>query len=471
MSNCIFDSMNVENNETKLMMKKIQAEVSEFIKSNEAQKLIYNQKFAELYNYLKDNLSNSIRVQLDTMINTGELDTIITNAINFEIGYRNDREVYFNGVTSKKIWDTESSTYYYVTRIPRRDEEGNIISLNLGIANDDESFSELESTIDFAHRHNATVCINAGVFNVDTDKPLGILIKDGAILHSGDTTDVKYGYLGITRDSQYRYYEENTPASRMITDGCIHAVCIFNSLIKNGNPTPQTDDRREPRQSIGFTIDNEIIVITCDGRDDISDGMTYTDLVRLHAMYNSYNAVILDGGGSSSTVVRGVKQNENVDYLTVDRKVSSFLYVKKDSIVSPDNNSSNEIGKAKQSLLERIINKVEFVKGFIRLRHTGFQPGIEMYVNNEEKRRCKFGISVDSTNERNTYAYIGVRAGEVEKSNLFRVYDQGVWCQTYNGPSGSRPIGVVGLQYFDTTINKPIWYTGTEWVDSTGTKV
>ena len=29
----------------------------------------------------------------------------------------------------------------------------------------------------------------------------------------------------------------------------------------------------------------------------------------------------------------------------------------------------------------------------------------------------------------------------------------------------------VGVQYFDTTLNKPIWWNGTNWVDATGTSV
>ena len=41
------------------------------------------------------------------------------------------------------------------------------------------------------------------------------------------------------------------------------------------------------------------------------------------------------------------------------------------------------------------------------------------------------------------------------------------------GTTSQRPqIGlVVGFQYFDTTLNKPIWWTGTKWVDATGTEV
>ena len=40
------------------------------------------------------------------------------------------------------------------------------------------------------------------------------------------------------------------------------------------------------------------------------------------------------------------------------------------------------------------------------------------------------------------------------------------------GATTARPTGqAVGYQYFDTTLNKPIWYNGTNWVDSTGTTV
>lgn len=28
-----------------------------------------------------------------------------------------------------------------------------------------------------------------------------------------------------------------------------------------------------------------------------------------------------------------------------------------------------------------------------------------------------------------------------------------------------------GFQYFDTTLNKPIWWTGSKWVDATGAEV
>lgn len=40
------------------------------------------------------------------------------------------------------------------------------------------------------------------------------------------------------------------------------------------------------------------------------------------------------------------------------------------------------------------------------------------------------------------------------------------------GATASRPTGIsTGYQYFDTSLNKPVWYTGTNWVDATGTTV
>ncbi len=39
------------------------------------------------------------------------------------------------------------------------------------------------------------------------------------------------------------------------------------------------------------------------------------------------------------------------------------------------------------------------------------------------------------------------------------------------GNTSQRPEKVLGREYFDTTLNKPIWWTGTNWVDATGATV
>lgn len=56
----------------------------------------------------------------------------------------------------------------------------------------------------------------------------------------------------------------------------------------------------------------------------------------------------------------------------------------------------------------------------------------------------------------------------------FRRADGSVYTATKDGNSTSRPTGkdiYVGYQYFDATLNKPIWWTGSKWVDATGADV
>ena len=55
--------------------------------------------------------------------------------------------------------------------------------------------------------------------------------------------------------------------------------------------------------------------------------------------------------------------------------------------------------------------------------------------------------------------------------NIVPVYDD-----KYNFLTGSitpnRPVApIIGQNYFDMTLGRPIWWNGTDWVDATGTKI
>jgi exopolysaccharide biosynthesis protein len=488
-------SLPSSSNKLEILLRQLKRELADLVKTTEYKLLQHDGKIAEMCVYLKTNLSNSIRELLDSMNLSGELSDIITETVisriadlesEVEVTLSNvisevnhileNNNPYYDGIETIKKRDTLTQTDYYITKIPRKYKDGKLIKLEIGLANDSTSVNSLESTLDFAHRKNATLCINAGVFDVSDNTALGILIKDGIILSNEKIEDSKYQYLGIDENYNYKVYPHTITAQEMLNDGMKNAICIFGPLIVDGNIQDQSDDRVEPRQSIGFTKDNDIIIITCDGRSTTNLGMKYSDLARLHAENGSVNAHILDGGGSTATVLRGIKQNDNVDNNYIDRKVGTFLYIRKDNNVPVESNLYNELGKVKQALIEDIINNT-FPRGWTRLSGPVgyFAPGLEMCVNGETSRRTKIGLSIDDNNERNSYLYMSLKPTSTssEKTNLFRIYNHGVWVQTYHGPSSARPNGngLVGLCYFDETINKPIWYDGTKWVDSTGTQV
>ena len=463
---------------TDMLIKQLHREVEKLADDTATKFLQQNLKIADVYNYLKENLANSIRELIDSMEVSGELADIITEVAFADLLDKIEkRNLYYDGITSETLYDSTSKTTYHVTKIPAYDSDGVRIKLALGVGNDSPTASEVESTLKFAARKNATVCINAGVYDVDTHIPVGTVIKDGAVLHRATPTDEKYQFLGIRADGSIKVYPRTTTPEAMINDGVIDATCIFGNLMVNGVVSPQTDDRVEPRQSIGVDQRGNIIIITCEGRTSENLGMSYADMGRLHYVHGSYNAYSLDGGGSSSTVVRGVKVNDNIDYLTIDRAVNTFLYVAKPTDVSVDNNPFNEIGRVKQDLLSRLVNIYDFDNGYIRLKGGAnyFAPGVEMYVNAEATRRSKLGLAFDSTNQRNTYLYWGLKGPDdtAENTKLFRIFPQGVWVQIYHGPTSSRPnaTGLPGLCYFDETLKKPIWYNGSAWVDATGSVV
>lgn len=68
-------------NDMGLLLNQIKREVDELVKTTESKLLLHDGKIAELCKYLKDNLSNSIRCLIDSMKLSGELDSIISDAI------------------------------------------------------------------------------------------------------------------------------------------------------------------------------------------------------------------------------------------------------------------------------------------------------------------------------------------------------------------------------------------------------
>lgn len=62
---------------------------------------------------------------------------------------------------------------------------------------------------------------------------------------------------------------------------------------------------KNPRTAIGYTKDNEFIMVTVDGREEASAGMTLGELAKLMKEFGCTNAMNLDGGGSSVMYVSG----------------------------------------------------------------------------------------------------------------------------------------------------------------------
>jgi len=87
------------------------------------------------------------------------------------------------------------------------------------------------------------------------------------------------------------------------------------------------DTERHPRTMVGATRGSAVWLVTVDGRNpSISLGMTFAELTNLAQKLNLVYALNLDGGGSTTMVVKGKVVNHPSD-ATGARKVSDALIV------------------------------------------------------------------------------------------------------------------------------------------------
>lgn len=91
-----------------------------------------------------------------------------------------------------------------------------------------------------------------------------------------------------------------------------HIISGGPYLVKRGQPYVDISEQklgaiggRNPRTAVGYTADNHLIIVTVDGREKSSVGMTLTELSNFMKSIGCYNAMNLDGGGSTVMYVNG----------------------------------------------------------------------------------------------------------------------------------------------------------------------
>lgn len=91
-----------------------------------------------------------------------------------------------------------------------------------------------------------------------------------------------------------------------------HIISGGPYLVKNGGVYVDVSEQklgsiggRNPRTAVGYTADNNLIIVTVDGRESSSVGMTLFELANFMKSIGCYNAMNLDGGGSTVLYVDG----------------------------------------------------------------------------------------------------------------------------------------------------------------------
>lgn len=149
---------------------------------------------------------------------------------------------------------------------------------------------------------DAVAGINAGGFydpdgNGNGSIPDSLTVFEGEIYYSNLGT--RNGFVGI--DSNYILHVGKLTEAEIRQRDIQYGVCFGPVLIANGEIALAEDNvgGLNPRTAIGQRSDGAILLLVIDGRQVISIGATYLDMVEIFLEYGAVNACNLDGGSSS----------------------------------------------------------------------------------------------------------------------------------------------------------------------------
>ena len=252
---------------------------------------------------------------------------------------------------------TEGASYY-LARIPKYSINGKKIVPKVAITSADGAIEgKKTSTLDYAKRENTIFTLNAGLFDMSTNTPLGQTIINGIVITNMPMTDDNGTAISenecyplcINEDGDlFAPYKRNVDADYMVSAGVTNAVTAWGKFIDNFQKCDSTvfDEivHSGPyiRQAIGQYQNGDYFVCTVDktvGKIENEAGLIYDDLADLLISKGIKFAYSLDGGGSCETVI-GQRQINPIYEGSTGRAIPTVIYF--DIIDEPEIDMNNK---------------------------------------------------------------------------------------------------------------------------------
>ena len=176
---------------------------------------------------------------------------------------------------------------------------------------------------------DAVAGINAGGFEDPEGKgngsiPNSMVVYEGQVYY--ESKGVQDGFVGI--DSDYILHVGKLTAKDVQEKNIQYGVSFGPVLVSNGEPCDVGSSGVNPRTAIGQRSDGAILMLVIDGRQVISLGATYQDMVDIFMEYGAVNACNLDGGSSSLMWYGGDYINNCASVIGIRPVPTTFLVLK-----------------------------------------------------------------------------------------------------------------------------------------------
>jgi exopolysaccharide biosynthesis protein len=188
---------------------------------------------------------------------------------------------------------------------------------------------KLITTSDFGKSTNSLAALNGTFFDianggsVDFIKSDGVIINESRLSKSGERSGhqtsalvFNQGKLSIAKFNGGSFWEKSLSGDDIMVTGPLLMMDRLDEKL-DSNAFSKT---RHPRTAVAVTKKNRILLITVDGRDENSAGMSLFELAKLMRWLKSEDAINLDGGGSTTLWLSGYEGNGVVNYPSDNKK-------------------------------------------------------------------------------------------------------------------------------------------------------
>jgi exopolysaccharide biosynthesis protein len=205
----------------------------------------------------------------------------------------------------------------------------------------------LIKTSDWGKQNNALAALNGTFFDIANGGSVDYIRSDGVLInenrlgksgkraaHQESALVFNNGKLKIAKWNGSPDWEESLIAEDVMVSG---PLLILNQTIEKLDTANTFNKTRHPRTAVAITKNKRVLLITVDGRNENSAGMSLFELTKLMRWLHASDAINLDGGGSTTLWINNYKDSGVVNFPTDnkkwdhegERKVANVVLLKK----------------------------------------------------------------------------------------------------------------------------------------------
>jgi exopolysaccharide biosynthesis protein len=188
----------------------------------------------------------------------------------------------------------------------------------------------LYKTSDFGKQNNALAALNGTFFDIANGGSVDYIRADGIVInenrlgksgiragHQQSALVFNKGKLSIEKWNGKQDWEQSLEGEDIMVSG---PLLILNRDVEKLDTANAFNKTRHPRTAVAISKNKRVLLITVDGRNENSAGMSLFELTKLMHWLNADNAINLDGGGSTALWIKNYMETGLVNFPSDNRK-------------------------------------------------------------------------------------------------------------------------------------------------------